>query len=218
MVSKKLHLGCGERYLQGYINIDFPPSEHPVQINAIADVFADILSLHHPANSVDEVRLHHVFEHFSRPTACALIASWWTWLKPGGVLHIEVPDFNRTAWVVLNPVTAEKERYVALRHIFGSQEAGWAVHQEGWSSVRLTRLIKSMGFEKINITKNSWRGTYNFEIMGLKRPLTFSQSDFERIAQGFLKQYCVDDSPAEQRLLFTWMSAYNKQIEKTWAH
>ena len=27
----RLHLGCGTRYLDGYVNIDYPPSEHTVR-------------------------------------------------------------------------------------------------------------------------------------------------------------------------------------------
>jgi predicted SAM-dependent methyltransferase len=65
----KLHLGCGQRHLEGYINIDFPASEHSVQDKSVADIQADITQLSYPASSIDEVRLHHVFEHFPRPVA-----------------------------------------------------------------------------------------------------------------------------------------------------
>jgi hypothetical protein len=80
----KLHLGCSQKYLESYTNIDFPLTEHSVQTKSIADEHHDILGLSYPVGSIDEVRLHHVFEHFDRPTACALIASWGTWLKEDG--------------------------------------------------------------------------------------------------------------------------------------
>ena len=82
-MSKKLHLGCGQRYLEGYVNIDFPAAEHTVQEQSVADRHADLLCLSYPAGSIDEIRLHHVFEHFDRHTACALMASWQSWLKVG---------------------------------------------------------------------------------------------------------------------------------------
>ncbi|MFO7733951.1 MAG: methyltransferase domain-containing protein, partial [Candidatus Aminicenantes bacterium] len=90
----RLHLGCGEVFLRNYVNIDFPPSSHTVQHKAVADVFADLKDLSFPAFSVDEVRLHHVFEHFDRPTSLALLCTWQQWLKIGGVLIIETPDFE----------------------------------------------------------------------------------------------------------------------------
>jgi predicted SAM-dependent methyltransferase len=213
----KLHLGCGERYLPGYLNIDFPPTAHTVQTNARVDEYADILSLRYPAGSIEEIRLHHVFEHFSRPVACALVVSWWSWLKPEGLLRIEVPDFNRTAWVVLSPFSSQKARYVALRHIFGSQEAVWAIHQEGWSPSRLKDLLNTLGFSNVKVIKNVWHGTYNFEIMAQKQTTNWSLTDFEQSAKQFLANYCVDEILTEQKMLETWFSLYRAQIEKSWA-
>src|SRR3990172_7747840 len=62
----RLHLGCGENYFNGYINIDYPSSEHTVQERAAADIFGDITTLVFPSQSIDEIRSHHTFEHFNR--------------------------------------------------------------------------------------------------------------------------------------------------------
>jgi predicted SAM-dependent methyltransferase len=213
----KLHLGCGELHLDGYLNIDFPPSSHTVQTKLAADEFHDILDLSYPSNSIKEIRLHHVFEHFSRPITCALIASWWSWLEPGGLLHIEVPDFDRTALVVLNPFSSDHARHVALRHIFGSQEAKWAVHQEGWSPKRLKRLLQEMGFDQIQTRRNSYQGTFNFEILAMKSRIDISKNDFEKSVQSFLVGYCLNHSGTEKRILEVWMEIYRQQIEVSWA-
>src|SRR4051812_1479624 len=122
----RLHLGCGERHLDGYVNIDYPPSEHTVQTATAADELADITRLEYPAGSVAEIRLHHVFEHFDRPTALRLLADWRGWLAPGGELTIETPDFERCARAFARRTTTEKRREVLLRHMFGSHEAAWA--------------------------------------------------------------------------------------------
>lgn len=210
----KLHLGCGQRYLGGYINIDFPPEEHTVREKHPADQFADILSLSYPPGSVEEVRLHHVFEHFTRPVAYALLASWNSWLMPGGVLHIEVPDFGRTALSMLNPLAPLKSRLVAERHIFGSHEAHWAHHLEGYTRWTLRCVIEMFGYRVIGISGNSWKGTYNIEIKAVKERGDSIEA-FEQVSRKLLLLHLVDDS--EQRLLNQWLSDYREQVKKSFA-
>ena len=211
----KLHLGCGQRYLEGYVNIDFPPSEHSVQEKTIADIHADILTLRYPAESIKEVRLHHVFEHFPRPIACALVASWRSWLAPKGTIHIEVPDFHKTAQVLLNPFASLARKAVAERHLFGSHEAHWAVHCEGYTQELLKALLKSYGFQAFKIHKNAWLGTYNFEMLAVKAAAEMNVDTSEKATRHFLRNFLVDDS--EEKLLDVWLEMYRQQILKSWA-
>lgn len=211
----KLHLGCGQRYLQGYINIDFPSTEHTVQKSSVADQHADILCLQYPAGTIGEVRLHHVFEHFSRPAACALLASWFSWLVTGGKIHIEVPDFYRNALAILNPAASFRSRAVAERHIFGSQEAGWAYHYEGYTPYMLKQFVENYGFKVTKVLKNSWKGTYNFELIAKKDKNNIAREEFEEITERYLKNFLVDES--ETDLLNIWLEAFKKQLEVSWA-
>jgi len=211
----KLHLGCGEVYLKGYINIDFPLNKHSVQNKSVADKHADILRLCYSENSIEEIRLHHVFEHFTRPIACALITTWYTWLQPNGILRIEVPDFQRTARIVLNPFNTGRKKLLAIRHIFGSHEVNWAVHCEGYTLKSLSVLLRMYGFRINKIDKNSWKGTYNFEIFANKISERLNKKQFEKITKNYLKQFLVDESESELRLLSVWMNNYNKQIKKS---
>lgn len=212
----KLHLGCGENYLKGYINIDFSAKKHTLQKKSVADIFEDITQLSYPASSIDEIRLHHVFEHFPRPIACGLLVGWRSWLKPKGILHIEVPDFQRISFNVLNPFTSHHLKIVALRHLFGSHEAPWAIHYEGWTINHLKRLLKNLGFEISKIKRNSWKGTYNFEIIALKNKTTLSKDDLEKTVKRFLSDYLIDSSQNELDLLNIWMNKYRAQVDKCW--
>lgn len=211
----KLHLGCGGVYLKGYLNIDFPLNKHTLLSKSVADVHTDILSLKYPLESIEEIRLHHVFEHFTRPIACALIVSWRLWLRIGGKLHIEVPDFDRTAWVILNPFAKTKIKSVALRHIFGSNEADWASHHEGWSPKRLANLLKMLQFEIEQINKGSWKGTYNFTVIAKKNNQFLTKKEAEETARKYLSNFLVGDSKSERNLLKTWVRIYKKQIKKS---
>ena len=211
----KLHLGCGQRYLDNYVNIDFPSSEHSVQVTSVADVHADLLGLRYELESIEEVRLHHVFEHFSRPAACALLASWHSWLQLNGVIHIEVPDFHRTARVMLNPLASLKKQAVAERHLFGSHEAHWAVHCEGYTSKILSAMLESFGLGVSQVRRNSWRGTYNLEVFAKKSVAGVTRETSESACRKFLANFLVDDS--ETKLLDVWMEMYRAQIERSWA-
>lgn len=211
----KLHLGCGQRYLTGYLNIDFPSSEHSVQEKSVADQHANLLDLRYPAGSIAEVRLHHVFEHFPRPAACALLAAWHSWQTPGGVLHIEVPDFARTARRMLNPLLPFAKRAVAERHLFGSHEAPWAVHCEGYTPSMLRHMAECFGFTQHRISRNSWKGTHNFELIARKGDQGCSRDDFHNRAAAYLGAFLVDSS--EQKLLDVWLEMYRTQLERSWA-
>ena len=78
-----LNLGCGEDQRPGYINVDAYGGP---------DVVWDLQEFPYPweDNSVDGIVMHHVLEH---------LPDWWSAflecariLKPGGELHIHVPD------------------------------------------------------------------------------------------------------------------------------
>ena len=211
----KLHLGCGEVHLDGYLNIDYPPTSHTVQTKSAADEYHDLLELSYPANFIEEIRLHHVFEHFPRAVALGLLAGWWSWLKGDGLLRIEVPDFERTARAMLNPLSSPKARFVGLRHIFGSQEAHWAVHKEGWSARQLRDVLRCFSYRIEKVDKNTWRGTYNVEIFARKEAGQITRLDFEHAARKWLSKYIVDDSPSELQMLDVWMVQYRSQVEKT---
>lgn len=210
----KLHLGCGQQYLDGYINIDFPLSEHSVQKESVADEHYDITMLTYPISTIQEVRLHHVFEHFERAIACALVASWNSWLVEKGVLHIEVPDFEKTAKAALGKFKNMNKKKVAIRHLFGSHEAKWAIHAEGYSEWMLRDMLVCFGFEVVKVIKQDWRGTYNIEIIAEKvEHLTKRESSAR--AEKYLKGFLLDDS--EKILLTIWIEQFNRQKSISWA-
>jgi hypothetical protein len=213
----KLHLGCGQNYLDGYVNIDFPSSEHTIQEMSIADQLADITTLRFDAGSVQEVRLHHVFEHFRRPQIAGMLACWNSWMRMGGIVHVEVPDLGRIARVFTNPFTSLAARAVAERHLFGSHEAGWAAHYEGYDELLLRHMYNSLGFDVTDVKRQHWRGTDNIHVFGKKvRHLTIGE-DVSQAGRQFLTSFLVDESPGELRMLEVWLEGFQRQIQAGWA-
>jgi hypothetical protein len=212
----KLHLGCGQRYFDGYINIDYPLSEHSVQTISVADRHANLLELNYEIATINEVRLHHVFEHFSRPCALALLASWNSWLVKDGILCIEVPDFEASAKKYLSAFSSNRQKSIALRHIFGSQEAHWAVHFEGYSKKMFKKLLPLFGFEIINFSFNNWKGTYNIVVKAKKINL-ITKVNSAKMAKDYLSTFLVSDTESEIILLEKWMDDFNEQISKSYS-
>lgn len=82
----RLNLGAGEYPLDGWENIDITGPE-PVDLSAHPWPFAD--------GSADEILASHILEHFDRFEAVRFLDECQRILKPGGVLHIAVPDMDR---------------------------------------------------------------------------------------------------------------------------
>lgn len=198
----RLHLGCGERYLDGYVNIDLP-SEHHTVLATAPDQLADISTLSYPPESVAEVRLHHVFEHFDRPTALRLLIDWHEWLTPGGKLMIETPDFERAAQAFVRRV-GRGDRGAILRHVFGSHEAAWAVHWDGWYADRYRRTLEGLGFGTLHIERAKWHGTHNITVTATRLGSTRTREGQLAVASDLLRESLVDESDSERRLLAEW--------------
>ena len=121
-----------------------------------ADIHADITSLDFPPGSVDEIRMHHVFEHFNRVTALAQLIKWHQWLKTGGTLWIETPDLIGTARTLLSDA-AWRVKTGVVRHITGDQSSAWAYHIDQWFPERFERTLKKLGFDPVQVQSATWQ-------------------------------------------------------------
>ncbi len=213
----KLHLGCGENYLDGYINIDFPIEEHTVQSESVADRLEDITQLKFKPGTIEEIRLHHVFEHFQKWQAAAMLASWNVWLNKDGIVRIEVPDLSALSRVFLNPFSNSKAKAVAERHLFGSQEASWAAHYEGYNVQLLDMLFTQFGFKILKVRKTKWRGIYNIDVSAKKILSIKSQNDAIQLAKIYLKKFLVDETPGELKIFDIWLSGFKRQLSQSWS-
>jgi len=227
----KIHLGCGNKYLEGYVNIDLPPSEHTV-MQVKADMYADIRELDFPENSIEEIRSHHLFEHFTRAEALKLLVRWRKWLKVGGILHIQTPDF--TASILKYLIAPIKFRLQLGRHIFGSQEARWANHLDFWDKKKFRFVLQNLGYDIVKFKRyyNSFQKHYSKipfssivgELIpesvynkygGYKLPdiVVYAKKnnldvDYDKAVESILKCYLVGKE--DEKLLNVWMDEYRK--------
>jgi SAM-dependent methyltransferase len=134
----RLHLGCGDKYLDGYVNVDaYSPK---------ADVKADICELaEFDDASVDLIETHHVLEHLSFEEANNALNIWSRKLKPRGYLIISVPDLDACCRLWLTtPEDARFGKGSISQMIFGSQEHAGMYHKSGYTpSSLVTQLLHS---------------------------------------------------------------------------
>jgi len=192
----RLHLGCGTSHLNGYINIDFAPSKHTVQQTSGADIFSDITQLNLPANSVDEIRSHHIFEHFERACALPILCQWHYWLKQDGILLVETPDFEESIKLFLSSSTSYHDKQVIIRHLFGSQEASWAIHYDAWYEEKFGYVLETLGFEVLSVQHTRWQATANIIVCARKKEALSMGELFTRTKE-LLKLSMVDNSSSE---------------------
>ena len=217
----RLHLGCGRLYLDGYVNVDYPPSEHTVQADLSADLYCDLAKMQRPRGSASEIRLHHVFEHFPRTTALALLCRWREWLVPGGTLRIETPDVQASAWLLLSPFTGYSGKQEVIRHLFGSHESHWAVHWDGWYGKRFRRTLEALGFTRIRLKKTHWGHLRNIEVTAERDECDLDHDALRGAVRELLALSMVHTprrwivrppsiSPSELELLEVWMQAWER--------
>jgi predicted SAM-dependent methyltransferase len=84
--ARQLHLGCGTKYLPGFLNIDGN------LFNRI-DLWLDVRNgLPYPSNTVDSIYSTHMFEHFYPDELQSLLRECQRVLKPGGGIRLIVPN------------------------------------------------------------------------------------------------------------------------------
>ena len=76
----KLHLGCGERYLEGYTHIDLADFEKHIDHKMPVDNLSIFEN-----NSIDEIYASHVVEYFDRDEVKLLLKEWNRVLIDGGI-------------------------------------------------------------------------------------------------------------------------------------
>ena len=109
----KLHLGCGERYLEGFTHVDLAKYDHidyEIPVDNL-QIFSD--------NSIEEIYASHVIEYFDREEIKSVLKEWNRVLKKNGVLRIAVPNLPELIKVY--------ETYNDLNNILGPLYGKWKI-------------------------------------------------------------------------------------------
>jgi len=147
MTELKLHLGCGTKNIDGYVNID---CRYLPTVDMVENV--RFLRNYKPA-AADVIYASHILEHFSRWDYKQVLQRWHEVLKPNGVLRIAVPDFEQIAKYYIR--TGDIRSVSGL--LYGGQDYAENNHFWCWDFNELKKDLEEVGFKRIS--KYDWRHT-----------------------------------------------------------
>ena len=148
----KLHLGCGQRFIEGWIHIDALDSLHIDHVCEIDDL--SFIS----DSTVDLIYASHVLEHFTRSRTWDVLKEWVRTLKPGGTLRLAVPDFAVLASLYIETSNIE----IVKGPVCGRQNNKYNIHYNIFDEASLGRLMQDSGLH--NIHRWDWRTTEHSDV------------------------------------------------------
>lgn len=136
----KLHLGCGNTYLDSYTNIDI--------MSSIADAQMDVryLTLYR-SKCIDEIYACHLLEHFKKKDLIDILLEWKRVLKIGGKLRIAVPNFDS----VVTHYNDNKDINAITGLVCGGQHTEYDIHYNIFNFDILSQILSDLGFNNIQL-------------------------------------------------------------------
>jgi predicted SAM-dependent methyltransferase len=165
--GRRLHIGCGDKPLPGWINIDRTARAPGV----FTDI--DVTTLPYPDGTVDEVLAEHVFEHLSFADEGLVWLEMARVLRSGGRLTLEVPDFEWVCATFLAAsddwrdfyVVGHRDHYAGCGRaldqrwgilqtmFFGNQNGVGQFHRSAYTEGKLRALARHLEFQAIAIER-----------------------------------------------------------------
>ena len=142
--SRRVNIGCGWDHRDGYLNVDFLEVHKP---DLVADA-RDLSTL--PDDYFEEVLANDVLEHLERKDTAPALDEWFRILRPGGRVHVRLPDLLGVARLVQERDTVEDHQQ-QIHSLFGTQGYAGDYHLAGFTDLTLVAALTAAGFTDIRI-------------------------------------------------------------------
>lgn len=157
---KKLHLGCGNKSLKGYINID-------VSTNSTADMVFDIRNIDKffKKDTIVEILTIHTISYLRLFDTRHFLSACFNILIPSGKLIIEFPDIVKCSRMIVNNnniVSGSGDIYVqyieGIRGFYAfdldqiKNKVRFTPYTFGWSANHMKYELMNIGFRQIFIS------------------------------------------------------------------
>jgi predicted SAM-dependent methyltransferase len=158
----RLHIGCGEQSLKGWINID---NQGLPGVDQVLDVRRGL-----PFSGVAAIYAEHFLEHLSLDEGLAFLAECRRVLLPDGVLRLSTPNLD---WVMRTHYRGpDAARDDAQEDCFRINRAfhGWG-HQFLYNAATLESALAASGFARVD--RRKYGESERSELAGLERHETW---------------------------------------------
>ena len=162
---KRLHIGCGQQSIPGWVNID---NQGLPGVDQVLDVRHGL-----PFRNVVSIYAEHFLEHLSLDEGLAFLQECRRVLSPDGVLRLSTPNLD---WVIVThyhgwqqPDEAARLDCVRLNRAFH----GWG-HQFLYNRAMLDAALRAAGFDGITACRYGESATP--ELAGLERHETWDDT------------------------------------------
>lgn len=143
--SNKLHSGCGDVRINGFINIDTFKTPATDFICEIED-----LPKYIKPNSIRLIYSSHTLEHFSRRDSIQLLKMFYDFLEPSGELRISVPDLIKLADIAKTKKLEFKDMELLQGILMGGQGNRYNYHKSIFWFDLLKQILDEIGFQEIS--------------------------------------------------------------------
>jgi predicted SAM-dependent methyltransferase len=150
----KLHLGCGKRYIPGFVHVDVKPAPH-------VDIVSLVEKLPMADATASLIYASHVLEHFGRFQFKSVLVEWCRVLEPGGVLRLAVPDFAACAAIYYEQGLVDGLSGV-VGLISGGQRDEYDYHKMIFDEPLLRDALLATGFH--DVRRWDWRTTGHHDV------------------------------------------------------
>lgn len=134
----RLNLGSGQYPLDGWVNVDAFCEAADLRVNIIRADFS--------AYEITAVRMSHVLEHISWRETVPLLERIRSWMVPGGVLTVEVPNMGRI-------MALGTKHPLWFKYVYGDQSHPGEYHLAGFTKSMLIDALENAGWQEVMVRR-----------------------------------------------------------------
>lgn len=173
---KKIHLGCGDVRLPGFVNIDYRATKATDLVHDCSDL--DFI----PSSSIETVLADAFFEHIYRKERIILLKSIRRVLNSQGkAIILGIPDFKRVAQAYLNKERGVFSKTFDLNEVYRYTHGDPEQHPDWWQQQLHKSLFDAEILEELlTISKFHKYAIFRYCYKEEKRPYTLGFIAFKQ--------------------------------------